>query len=511
MYDGSMPGSWITQSPILGPDGRPWQHSHHYEPGMDVPHVLTFGSTFSSALKTYFHGGQDDATRNDEESAVSMRRNPHLMRLLSERIASVVTLKWHLECDDERDPRQKAVTEAVTTCIKQTPRLKAMLRYLSEGIWYGKYGAELAYEWRTLLLSDPENPGQKKPTRAPVIARHIPVEGDKFGFFFDGSPYVRVHGTWANEIPQAQLINTTAGRGLHLTGTFRRKFIIHQHQMLDSPYLHGEMGASIHGVGLRHFCYWTWWLEAELLSYILDYAERQGCGVKVWYYQAGNKQSKDEVTRAAELSTNKTNIVVPRLMNQTGRSAESVEFVDSGSQGAMLLLQILKTFKDDMELLMIGQTLSSGTEGSGLGGSGVAAMHANTKHQLIELDADNLAETLTADWVRPVLGWMFPEWRDMPLRWVFEVDPPDVAARLQAVQTAYSIGVDFVKEEVRSLTGLSTPQEGDETISQAQQMQQQAAMNPQPVPGDGDGDGVPNEDGIEPDMSGLMADLGVAA
>src|SRR5262249_9013044 len=155
--------------------------------------------------------------------------------------------------------------------------------------------------------------------------------------------------------------------------------------------------------------YWVSWLRKELLSNILDYCERTGLGLRVWYYQGGNKTSKDEVESAAKLQTDRTNVIVPRFPNQTGKSAEAVEFVDTGSNGAMILREIMEDFKREIELYAIGQTLSSGTEGSGLGGTGVASMHAATKFQIVSIDADNLAETLTQDWVRPVLGWMYPE------------------------------------------------------------------------------------------------------
>src|SRR5262245_48901421 len=123
------PGSYQTAAPILGPDGEPWQKQYGWD-SFDLPHVLTFQSLIGSAWRTYFHGHQDDAIRNDREFAVAMRRDPHLMRCLRERKDAVVSLKWHLETDDLENPKHQAVIAGVTACLNRTPRLKMLLKYL---------------------------------------------------------------------------------------------------------------------------------------------------------------------------------------------------------------------------------------------------------------------------------------------------------------------------------------------------------------------------------------------
>lgn len=508
------PGTYLTSSSVLGPDGEPWQKSHGYAEGLNLPHVLTFSSLIGSAWRTYYHGQQDDATRNDPQFAEAMRRDPQLMALMQERIMATVSLKWHIEAEDDRDPQMKAMADAMTAIINQTPRLSPMLEYLLEAVWYGKYGAQFDYEWRTIRMPDPRNPGQKGNIRVPVVAKHVPLEGDKLGYKHDGTPYILVHGTASGMIPQAEMILTSAARAIDLVGTWRDKFVIHQHQMRDAPFTAGERGSAIYGIGVRHTLFWLAWLKKELLANILDYCERTGLGLRVWYYQGGNPTSKAEVERAASLQTNRTNVIVPRFPNQVGKSSEAVEFVDTGSQGANILGAMIDRFDEDAQRLIIGQTLSASTEGSGLGGTGVATMHAETKHRLVAFDAGNLAETLTQDWILKVQRWAFPDLAEaIPVKFVFETNTPDPAGKLDAVQKAWSMGVTFPEDRIRELTGIPAPQEGDTPISQVSLQQQLGQLaQQQQIPGDGDGDGIPNEDGepTEDDYQQLLAEMGAA-
>ena len=120
-------------------------------------------------------------------------------------------------------------------------------------------------------------------------------------------------------------------------------------------------------------------------------------------------------------------------------------------------------FEHHMERLIVGQTLSAGTEGGGLGGTGVAKLHEDTKFQLLQFDADNLAETLTDDLVGPMLRLNVPS-ADFGIRFEFNVESPENADKMEAVSKAVSMGVTFKMDEVRELTGMSRPEEGEETI-----------------------------------------------
>lgn len=466
-----MPGM-VLSSGILDHEGKPWGRVK--EDGFDLPHVLTFAALIGNAYRAYYQGQHDDAVRNDPEFAEAMRRDPHLRALLQERKMSTVSLKWHLEVPNERDKEEKAIKDGLTTVVAATPWLKQLFNNLLDAIWFGRAGAELEYQDRRLLIATPS--GEKIKRYVPCVRNHVAIEGDKINFHYDGTPIIQVYGPAVSDIPNADFTMTTASRGIALRGTWRRKFIIHKHETPDANFWRAEQAGSIHGVGIRSTLFWLAWLKKELLANVLDYCERTGLGLRVWYYQGGNTASEAAVANAAKNQTDRTNVLVPRFPNQAGKASEGVEFVDTGSNGAVLLLDILKHFDDQVERFVIGQTLSAGTEGGGLGGTGVASLHAMTKHKLIAFDADNLAECLTQDWIRPLCGWIYPDQKDLPISLKFDINVPDPAEVMASANAFYAMGGTLSETAVSAVTGLESPQEGDKTLSQMKLAEEMASM-----------------------------------
>jgi phage gp29-like protein len=170
-----------------------------------------------------------------------------------------------------------------------------------------------------------------------------------------------------------------------------------------------------------------------------------------------------------------------------------------------VLLGIIEQIDGWVQRFIVGQTLSGGTEGSGLGGTGVAGLHAETKHKLIAYDAENLAETLTTDLVRPILRWLYPRHSDMPVFFKFDVDTPDPESRLRAMRMFFDMGGELIEDSARQVIGENAPTQDDKVLSLANlQAQQQPA-----IPGDGDGDGIPNEDQqpTDEDYEALLAEM----
>lgn len=495
---------WFTGAQVLDHNGEPWRKSLGAEAGITVPHFMTFQSVYGSTYKTYFHGRHDAAIRHDPEYAANMTLDPHLMRLVRERKDGTSSLKFQLETDDDTDPRLKVVKQNVWHTIQQTRRISHLVRGLLDAAWVGRSGIQKVYETRVFMLPDPNNPAQNVPTKCPVVVNHQPEDGDKFGFQFDETPYVLVNAGFINQVPNMEVITTNMGRGALLKGEVRDRFIIHRHENVDAPFQHGDRAGSIFGLGIRNAVYWLAWLKNELMSSILEYTERQGLGLKVWYYDGNNPTSKQEVEYAASHQTNRTNILVPRYRDVGGRGgvSEGVEVVDTSTAGANLLLQIYQEYKDEIALYIIGQTLSSGTEGSGLGGTGVAGLHSETKYNIIKYDAENLAETLTHDWVRKVLAWQHPEFAWAPLRWKFHLPPANPEERLRQARMIYDMGGKLSYSEVMECSGFTIPQDDEETLSMAQTQQ---TMPQQPAPTDGDGDGVAGEG--DEDMAWLQNEM----
>ncbi len=245
---------------------------------------------------------------------------------------------------------------------------------------------------------------------------------------------------------------------------WRDQFIIHTHEVDDADYFEGEMAGAVHGVGLRNSIYWAWWLRDEMLSWAVDFMKKVGTlGLLVFWYELGNKAAKAEADANAKRASKDVALVMGK---PTGRdnATTGVDHFPAHHQGVEALQRMIQNyFEHHMERLIVGQSLSAGSEGAGLGGNGVARLHENTKHQLLQFDADNLAETLTDDLVGPLLRLNYPD-ADFGIRFEFNVESPENAERMDAVSKAVAMGVTFKMDEVRELTGMSKPGEGEETV-----------------------------------------------
>ena len=495
-------GQWTPQGRILDHLGNPFispeeqRRESTYGP-FPVPHVIQFATLMGHAWKTYWTGRHDEAMRFGRQEAVFMRNELFLMGLLQERILGAASLKWRVAVDNARDPWQKAVKEGVTAIVNATPQRHSQNYYLRESVWYGRYGSQLIWKYDQMNLPLPGKSGQSAPAKAFKCVAHQPVNGDKIDFQWDGTPFILVSGTEGRGGPRTAvpgadtIITNIGGRGLRLhTKNWRQRFVIHKHLSLDADFFDYQAASAIHGVGIRSFLWWYHWLRLEWLSNIADWVQRTGLGVRLWYYQGGNKASRDAVAEAAGKQSDKTNILIPRFPvgGGTGQALEGVDYVDTASTGAELLLKLLTHLEEHMERYVIGQTLSSSTEGSGLGGTGVAAMHSDTKSKIIAFDAGLFDDCYSSDFIAPMVEYTSP-WADFPVRYQTIVDEYDPKEAMDAVKTMVEFGTDVAEDAVRDITGLAAPLPGDRTVlqnmqemqqkQQQDQMAQQAAMQPQ--------------------------------
>lgn len=454
------------QSRLLDSTGRPIDPSH-IDDGFGVPHVTTFTAIFGSAYKTYVHDRWDEALKQGRDNALVMRRDAFLMGLLQERKLATASLKWHLEVDNEDDPNQKLVKDGMTKILQSIPKFQRLRMSLLEAIWYGRYAVQLAWEWKQLWLPTAE--GGLFKSRVLTVKKHVPVSGDKIGHKFDGTPYLMINAGQAQEYGvRAEIIQGTLARGLVLEGSWRERFLIHTHESDDQDFFEPEKGEAVFGVGIRDRLFWLDWIRREYLAWVVDFLERVGLGVTIWYYDASNPTSKTETEKAAKTQTRRSIILCPMWPDSRGGVNPMVERVETPTAGAEVLIRLQEHIEEIEERYVIGQTLSSDSEGNGLGGSGVANLHGETKQKIVAFDAANLAETLTGSdhepgLVNTILRWTYP-WADFPVRFVHDVDTVDPAAKLEAVVSASGIGVDFKKNEVRALTGMSDPAPGDEVV-----------------------------------------------
>lgn len=460
---------------ILGPDGRPY--CADAPDGIKVPNVWTFGSLINQFSKTYSYRWSEAYT-NSRETALAMRRDAFLMGLLRERQRHVEQMRWHIEPEDKKDERQVEECAFLEKVIRRTPYLHNYRRALNEDIWYGRAGVQQALKYDTI---DGE--------RAVVIGSHIPVNGDKIQFDWDGTPKVLIYAGAMTTLADA---GATIQLGdyqpmIKLDRPYwRNRFVISKHDVIDADFGDPDKAGQIGGVGIRDYCYWLNWMKLEVTSWLMDFMERTGLGLTIYFYDAANQQGLLEAQKSAQMDGRNTVICYPRSAEGKDIGA-GIERIETQTQGADVIIKMIAfMFDDKLERFIVGQTLSSSTEGSGLGGTGVAKMHGNTQFKIIKSDCDSKADTFTEELIKP-LQRLNPKTKDSHYHYqfVFNVDEFDPEAKLKSAQIAYSMGVGFDEDELRGPTGFSKPTDDDNVLRQAdpmEMMEAEAKLNPKPSP-----------------------------
>lgn len=445
---------------IVGPDGQP-------VPKFVLDHLEMFSAIYSGPSKTY-RTRFDEALRHSRSNSLAMRRDAQIMSLLRERQMATVSLPWTIEPEESDDPAQKKSADRIKKGIEGIPDLDNLWMANLEAVWYGRAGAELLWRW-----------DDERAQRQLDVVDHFPVNGDKFVFTHDGVPGILIRSS-TNIDDGARIVQTDRGRAVLLdTPHWRERFTINIHEKIDADFYEGDLAGQRFGVGVRNFVYWYWWLQSEIVSWVIDYVEKVGLGITIFYFDQSSADSQRLAMEAAKQQSRNTAIVWPR---PTGgdKQGSGVERLEVPVTGAEFLLKIItEYFLDTIRTFIVGQSLSSQAEKSGGLGSSVADLHASTKQKLTSADARRLQQTLTRDLVRVWQKWNMPETVGQKFRLVFAIDKPNAKEALEAAKTAFEMGAELDNAEIISLTGLSVPKKGAKILSKAQQDQQQAQLQQQ--------------------------------
>ncbi len=393
-----------------------------------------------------------------------MRRDPILMGALRARQRPTSQLTWNIEPDDDTDPAQAEASKLVTKVIESIPKFQKMKLMLLEGIWFGKYAVELAYEWKMY-----------KGREVLFVRDFIPINGDKIRYKWDGTPGVLVYPGYPGE-----KVTTDYGFCHFVTQTERHAYIFHEHEPDDSDWTEPELAGAIHGVGVRGRLYWFWWLKQQIMAQLMNFLKRYANGLTIFYYNASDPAAKAEAEQAARAQWNSNAMLFPRW-NSEKPDVNKVERLEVGTASPALLENLVTEYFDNvMVQYILGQTLSSGTASTGMG-SGVAALHENTLDEIIKYDAVDLAETLQTDLVQVLYDFNCP---GVPYgKFTFEIDSPNSEELMGYAQALYEMGVPLDEDQVYKVSQWQKPRAGNGIVTNVGQMSPAAVEGvPQGVP-----------------------------
>lgn len=466
------------------PDGEDHPDPH----GIALPHGWQFIARVQGGNHTYWHERFDEAMRHAREDAEAMRRDGYLMSLLQERLLAVSSLPWHLEVPDEKDPHQVQVKDGLTRLLRGNIKLRRVIPWLSQAVWYGRYGVQVAWKWQDFHdrpSEDAATPGKSLPTgpaskpqggmrRGLTFAKAWPVNGDKIGHQHDHTPYVLIDSSRTSELPNAEFASTTVGgQGLLLRGSWRERFLIHRQYIEDADFFAPEAAEAIHGVGVRSYLFWMYFLRMQWLGDVTDFFDRVGLGVNIWEYQAGNPQAREEAQRAASEQSSRANILVP-VHYEGGKSVGTgVRRLEVPVSGSDALVKLIEYTDRILERYMVGQEGSSKGSSSGLGNEASAEFQMDTKRRIVLQDASFLEETLTGSDDEPGLlsimrKYTYPD-ADFPVTWKFDVETGQSKDKVTSAKTLVDMGISIRADDVRQAAGFGKPAEGDELVQPPQQ------------------------------------------
>lgn len=457
-------------APLVLPDGRPLHvaaEDFRDGEGLALPPVFSFAAVIGGASKTYYHDRFDEAMRHSRENALAMRRDAFLMSLLQERKMAVSSLPWYLETPDPKDKLQAKVRGVLTQCLRGTRGLRRMILSWLEAIWYGRYGNQFSWRWQEV-----------EGRRTLSVDRWAPLNGDKIGYHWDGTPYVLVNAARAANLPGAVLANTTRARALSLLGGWRDRFIIHQHEIDDADYFEAEAGDGRHGVGVRSRVYWLDFLKREYLDWVVTYLERVGLGTTLWKYDASSPEQKAKAEEAARDNSRRVNITVPVWPDRAGGYSGGVERIEAPMGGVEALRTMIEAMDQYIERFIIGQAGSSQSQSSGLGNEAASEFMSSTKDAIRDHDAHLLAETITGSDQDPGLlslmqRYSFPETtpdrpNGFPVLFKFGLEKSLNNQRVQSISSIVQMGLPVRKDDIYNAAGLSRPEPHDDVLEPQQ-------------------------------------------
>lgn len=404
----------------------------------------------------------DEAIRDNLQNSERMRADCGIMECLEARYRASALLKWHVAPDDKDSLEQKELAKHMTKILELTPDFVGFRIWLNEAIYFGRSG--IANKFASEQIDG---------KRRIALGHWEPRHGDKLAFrMSDGSNGVdprqvgiRVSTVTVKNLNSKQIEPTSEGMVYWFNPQERKTFALHKHMREDGPFEDPFSAGRIHGVGVRSRIYWTWYQMVECMQRALEYLDRSAFGVELWRYPGGSKQAKVAVQDAAtrQISGGRSIILVPTF---AGDQADQygVEHIEPGLQGFDRLLQVIKEiFMMKIKRYILGQTLTSEAEATGLG-SGVADAHMATFADIVHCDAQRLAESITNDYLRPLQLWNFPASRHIRLRFEIDTESEQAEKKMEAIIKAIGVGVRVKVSDVAGAAGISVPTKDDEVV-----------------------------------------------
>jgi hypothetical protein len=441
--------------------------------GQPVMQPIQEAVALLNAGKRFFFPA-DEAIRNSRSNARNMPRDLDIMEPLQTRLMTVAQLPGHVEPEDKRDKYQIAIAKELNDIIEATPHFTRWKLNLLEAVWYGHSAVQNLYYWNW-----------SKGFKRLMVREYLPINGDSLVYkWSDERIAIRVgaSGGWSQGLKTVTTEPADVSRVHTLTDEERISYVHHVHMITAGDFFDPQQMGQVKGVGIRSQIYWVWYLKSELLGLLTEYLERQGSGFTIFYFEKGNPASLEAVQQLAAAQSFQNIITWPRMPGQE-HDDSGIERIEPGMNAVENFMRLLDSYwAAQIRRFILGQELTSTSKPTGLG-SNLASIHENTFMRLIKYDSDNLAETITREYLQVVQEYTFPE-ADFACKWVIDCDKPEPEKFMKGVKDFIDVGGTVAEDDVRAILGLRRPDEDEDILgaSGVAQPQEPILHDPRGIP-----------------------------
>ena len=224
------------------------------------------------------------------------------------------------------------------------------------------------------------------------------------------------------------------------------KFIIHEPHLISGTQIAG-------GLALPALFYFM--LKSYDVTSWAAFIDRYGFPIRLGKYS--RKATKDDITtlrRAVASIGADFGAVIPE-----GATIDIIESKTSG-ENSEAYQRMAEWIDKQISKLVLGQTMTTDDGSSRAQGE----VHEEVRQDIAAADALSVADTLNSCLVVPYINFNFGEQERYPEIVLYKPDEQNIEQVVSAIEKLAPHGLTAKADEIRSLLGLSKPEDGDETI-----------------------------------------------
>lgn len=196
-----------------------------------------------------------------------------------------------------------------------------------------------------------------------------------------------------------------------------RKFIVHSQ---------GGKDGSPYGLGLGSKLFWPVLFKRQGVGFWMALGDRFGSPTAVGKYSEGTSpEQQDKLLAMLEAITQDSSVVIP--------NTTVLELMEPKNGNVTMHEPLIRYLDEQISTAVLGETMSTTSHASGLGGGGQASVHNSVRKELSQADADLLSDTLNNTLVRWIVELNLPN--ALPPRVYRDFsEPVDMKARAERDQ-----------------------------------------------------------------------------